>query len=39
MTKDIFESGFTCRSPAELGSLNKQADEVDAANQAASKTK
>lgn len=39
MTKDIFESAFTCRSPAELDSLNKQAEEADAAQQAASKTK
>ena len=39
MTKDMFESGFSCNSPAEVGSLNKQADEADAAQQAAAKAK
>ncbi|MBL0089636.1 MAG: hypothetical protein IPP44_24365 [Ideonella sp.] len=39
MTKDIFESGFTCNSAAELASLARQAEEADAAQQAAAKAK
>ena len=39
MTKDIFESAFTCRSGSELSSLVKQAEEADAAQQAAAKAK
>ena len=39
MSKDIFESAFTCRSPTELGSLNRQAEDADAAQQAAAKAK
>ncbi len=38
MTKDIFESAVTCKSPAELDSPNKQAEEADAAQQAAAKS-
>jgi len=37
MSKDIFESAFTCKSTAELGSLNQQAEEADAAQQAAAR--
>lgn len=39
MTKDIFESAFVCRSKAEMDSLARQAEEVDAAHQAAAKAK
>lgn len=39
MTKDMFESGFSCNSAAENASLAKQADEVDAAQQAAAKAR
>lgn len=39
MTKDIFESAFTCRSSEELNRLNAKADEADAAQQAAAKAK
>lgn len=37
MSKDIFESAFTCKSTVELGSLNQQAEEADAAQQAAAR--
>ena len=39
MTKDIFESAYTCQSKTELQSLTQQADEADAAQQAAAKAK
>lgn len=39
LSKNVFETAFNCRSKAEMGSLNKQADEVDAANQAAAQAK
>lgn len=39
MSKDIFESVFTCQSSAEISSLDRQAEEVDAAQQAAAKLK
>ncbi len=35
MSKDIFESAFTCRSPAELSSLNQQAEDADLAQRKA----
>ena len=39
MTKDIFESAYTCQSKAEQQALTQQADEADAAQQAAAKAK
>jgi hypothetical protein len=39
MSKDVFESAFHCRSAAERASLDRQAEEADAAQQAAAKTR
>ncbi|MDE2372110.1 MAG: hypothetical protein KGN16_24280 [Burkholderiales bacterium] len=39
MTKDIFESAYTCQSPVELARLAHEADAADAAQQAAAQAK
>ncbi|MEQ1515044.1 MAG: hypothetical protein ABL931_00985 [Usitatibacteraceae bacterium] len=39
MTKDIFESAFTCNSQSELAKMAKEAEDADAAQQAARNAK